>query len=1207
MIKRVTQGSKQYKYAIKKLSIGVVSVATGASILLYSPQVMAQESSPETGVTQTQVEHEKQATEQADSVVNEAVNASAGLTPESSEKRTEAVGDSSQATEPQLSTNQADASQADKISESAKPLATDAAAKAPAISDNHLRMHFKTLPAGESLGSLGLWVWGDVDQPSKDWPNGAITMTKAKKDDYGYYLDVPLAAKHRQQVSYLINNKAGENLSKDQHISLLTQKMNEVWIDENYHAHAYRPLKKGYLRINYHNQSGHYDNLAVWTFKDVKTPTTDWPNGLDLSHKGPHGAYVDVPLKEGAKEIGFLILDKSKSGDAIKVQPKDYLFKDLDNHTQIFVKDTDPKVYNNPYYIDQVSLKGAEQTTPNEIKAIFTTLDGLDEDTVKQKIKITDKAGKAVAIDELTLDKDKSVMTLKGDFKAQGAVYTVTFGEVSQVARQSWQLKDKLYAYDGELGATLAKDGSVDLALWSPSADSVKVVVYDKQDQTKVVGQADLTKSDKGVWRTHLTSDSIKGISDYTGYYYLYEITRGQEKVMVLDPYAKSLAAWNNATANDQIKTAKAAFVNPSLAGPKDLDFAKINNFKKREDAIIYEAHVRDFTSDPSLDGKLRNEFGTFAAFIEKLDYLKELGVTHVQLLPVLSYFYVNELDKSRSTAYTSSDNNYNWGYDPQHYFALSGMYSANPNDPALRIAELKQLVNEIHKRGMGVIFDVVYNHTARTYLFEDLEPNYYHFMNADGTARESFGGGRLGTTHAMSRRILVDSITYLTREFKVDGFRFDMMGDHDAAAIEQAFKAAKAINPNTIMIGEGWRTYQGDEGKKETAADQDWMKATNTVGVFSDDIRNTLKSGFPNEGTAAFITGGAKNLEGLFKTIKAQPGNFEADAPGDVVQYIAAHDNLTLHDVIAKSINKDPKLAEEEIHKRIRLGNTLILTAQGTAFIHSGQEYGRTKHLLNPDYKTKVADDKLPNKATLIDAVAEYPYFIHDSYDSSDAVNHFDWAKATDGQANPISYQTQAYTKGLIALRRSSDAFRKASMADVNRDVTLITQAGQGDIQKDDLIIGYQTIASNGDRYAVFVNADSKARTVVLPDRYRHLLGAQVLVDAEQAGVTAIAKPKGVQFTKEGLTIDGLTAIVLKVAAGAVEAPSQTQQARSEQSVRPVSTTVSKASPLMTPDQKPQQASLPQTGEMTSKGLLATGMTMLIAVFGLFTKRQKD
>lgn len=244
MIKRVTQGSKQYKYAIKKLSIGVVSVATGASILLYSPQVMAQESSPETGVTQTQVEHEKQATEQADSVVNEAVNASVGLTPESSEKRTEAVGDSSQATEPQLSTNQADASQADKISESAKPLATDAAAKAPVIADNHLRLHLKALPKDQSLDSLGLWVWDDVDQPSKDWPNGAIPLATAKKDDYGYYLDVKLAEKQRKQISYLINNKAGENLSKDQHFQLLTPKMNEVWIDENYHAHAYRPLKK---------------------------------------------------------------------------------------------------------------------------------------------------------------------------------------------------------------------------------------------------------------------------------------------------------------------------------------------------------------------------------------------------------------------------------------------------------------------------------------------------------------------------------------------------------------------------------------------------------------------------------------------------------------------------------------------------------------------------------------------------------------------------------------------------------------------------------------------------------------------------------------------------------------------------------------------------------------------------------------------------
>ncbi|EHI70994.1 pullulanase, extracellular [Streptococcus ictaluri 707-05] len=898
-----------------------------------------------------------------------------------------------------------------------------------------------------------------------------------------------------------------------------------------------------------------------------------------------------------------MILDKSKSGDAIKVQPKDYLFKDLVNHTQIFVKGTDPKVYNNPYYIDQVSLKGAQQTELDELRASFTTLDGLDKDDILKAIKVMDKDGKEVAIDDLSFDKENPVVILKGDFKVAGSDYTVTFGDLSQVARQSWQLKDKLYTYEGELGANLFKDGSVDLALWSPSADSVKVVIYDKDDQTKVLGQVDLTKSEKGVWTSHLSADSIRGISDYTGYYYLYEITRGQKKVMVLDPYAKSLAAWDSKTVTDEIKTAKAAFVNSSSLGPKDLGFAKIENFSKREDAIIYGAHVRDFTSDQALDGKLSSPFGTFSAFVERLDYLKDLGVTHVQLLPVLSYFYVNELDKARSTAYTSSDNNYNWGYDPQSYFALSGMYSENPKDPALRISELKELVNEIHKRGMGVILDVVYNHTARTYLFEDLEPHYYHFMNADGTARESFGGGRLGTTHAMSRRVLVDSITYLTNEFKVDGFRFDMMGDHDAQAIDQAFQAAKAINPNTIMIGEGWRTYQGDEGHKEQAADQE-MKATDTVGVFSDDIRNILKTGFPNEGTPAFITGGAKDIESLFRSIKAQPANFEADDPGDVVQYIAAHDNLTLHDVIAKSLNLDPKSAQEEIHRRIRLGNTLILTSQGTAFLHSGQEYGRSKQLLNKDYKSKVTDDKVPNKATLIDAVKEYPYFIHDSYDSSDAVNHFDWTKATDKEFNPISTNTQAYTAGLIALRRSTDAFCKASKAEVEASVHLIGQIGQDGIEKEDKLIAYQTRDSNGDLYAIFVNADSQSRRLRLNDKYRFLLKGQVIVDADRAGTSELSNPKGVSFTKDAINLDALTAIVIKVEAPDVDNIEQSHPSKEMTEVMPLVTQSAKNSETISRQTQSHaiKETLPKTGTQDSKGLVAMGLLALSAAFRLVT-----
>ena len=191
--------------------------------------------------------------------------------------------------------------------------------------------------------------------------------------------------------------------------------------------------------------------------------------------------------------------------------------------------------------------------------------------------------------------------------------------------------------------------------------------------------------------------------------------------------------------------------MDPNKIGPK-LTYANIPGFKKREDAVIYEAHVRDFTSDFKLEGQLKSPFGTFSAFAERLSYLKQLGVTHIQLLPVMSYYFANESARAqRELQPSTQNNNYNWGYDPQSYFSLSGMYASDPGKPQARIEEFKQLIKVIHDQGMGVIMDVVYNHTAKTHLFEDIEPGYYHFMNADGSPRESFESGRLGTTTTRS------------------------------------------------------------------------------------------------------------------------------------------------------------------------------------------------------------------------------------------------------------------------------------------------------------------------------------------------------------------------------------------------------------------------------------------------------------------------
>ncbi|SQG82435.1 peptidoglycan linked protein (LPXTG motif), pullulanase [Streptococcus uberis] len=1009
------------------------------------------------------------------------------------------------------------------------------------IEAGFIRMHFKTLPSTD-LSSLGLWTWEDVEVPSEKngpWPTGATSFSGAKQDAYGYYLDIKMSEGPRDLLKWLINNTTGQNITGDQSFDILSQSMNEVWFDENYKTHYYLPQEAGTIRINYFRTDGNYTDKSLWLWGSVDPSVLSqlggWPDGINFENMGKYGAYIDVKLSDLPTELGFLLLDESQTGDAVKINSSDYKFSDLKNQTQIFLKDADETIYTNPYFVNSVRMMGAQQISQTSIEATMTSLEGADQASLLQNLKVTDKSGTAVTVTALELNPTLKTIVISGDFHAANGPYTVTYLTDSFTANANWQYKDSLFAYDGELGARLSENGQVvDVTVWSPSAQEVAVVVYDKDDQTKVLGKVTMVKGDKGQWSTQLTSASELGISDYTGYYYHFEIIRDGKSYLVLDPYAKSLAAWNSDLADQgpAYAVAKAAFVRPSSLGPQ-LDFAKIDGFTKREDAIIYEAHVRDFTSDQAISSDLQHQFGTFAAFAERLDYLKNLGVTHIQLLPVMSYYFVNEMNKERLTNYASSGTNYNWGYDPQSYFALTGMYATDPTNPETRIVEFKNLINEIHKREMGIILDVVYNHTAKVSLFEDIEPNYYHFMDADGTARSSFGGGRLGTTHYMSRRVMLDSIKYMVNEYKVDGFRFDMMGDHDAASIEAAFNAAKAINPNIIMLGEGWVTYAGDANKPEVAADQKWMSSTDTVASFSDDMRNTLKSGFGNEGQPAFLTGGSRSISGVFSNIKGQPTNFTADDPGDVIQYIAAHDNLTLFDIIAQSIKKDPSVAEnyKEILQRQRLGNLMILTSQGTAFIHSGQEYGRTKQFKDEAYKYPVSSDLVPNKSHLLvnqdGTPFEYPYFIHDSYDSTDAINHFDWTKAIDEALFPENVKTQEFTAGLIALRRSTDAFRLGSKALVDQNVQLITIPGQDGVSDSDLVIGYQVTATNGDRYIVLVNADSKVRHFTLSSEWAN---AEVLVDANHAGIQTLDNVSGLTFDANGLNLDALTATVLKI-----------------------------------------------------------------------------
>ena len=1157
MRKTPSHTEKKMVYSIRSLKNGTGSVLIGASFVLLAmatPTISANENTTSNKVTSNEtttalaqpLTDTTASAGKKESDISSPKNANASL--EKKEEKQPATEATTTAATPSDSAPQTGQDRSNDPTTSTSPVTTETKAEEP-IEDNYFRIHVKKLPE-ENKDAQGLWTWDDVEKPSENWPNGALSFKDAKKDDYGYYLDVKLKGEQAKKISFLINNTAGKNLTGDKSVEKLAPKMNEAWLDQDNKVFSYEPQPAGTVRVNYYRTDGNYDKKSLWYWGDVKEPSSgEWPNGTDFTATGKYGRYIDIPLKDAAKDLGFLLLDRSKQGDDVKIRKEDYKFTDLKNHSQIFLKDDDETIYTNPYYVHDIRMTGAQHVGTSSIESSFSTLVGAKKEDILKHSNITNHLGNKVTITDVAIDEAGKKVTYSGDFSDTKHPYTVSYNSDQFTTKTSWRLKDETYSYDGKLGADLKEEGKqVDLTLWSPSADKVSVVVYDKNDPEKVVGTVALEKGERGTWKQTLDSTNKLGITDFTGYYYQYQIERQGKTVLALDPYAKSLSAWNSddAKIDDAHKVAKAAFVDPAKLGPQDLTYGKIHNFKTREDAVIYEAHVRDFTSDPAIAKDLTKPFGTFEAFIEKLDYLKDLGVTHIQLLPVLSYYFVNELkNHERLSDYASSNSNYNWGYDPQNYFSLTGMYSSDPKNPEKRIAEFKNLINEIHKRGMGAILDVVYNHTAKVNIFEDLEPNYYHFMDADGTPRTSFGGGRLGTTHHMTKRLLVDSIKYLVDTYKVDGFRFDMMGDHDAASIEEAYKAARALNPNLIMLGEGWRTYAGDENMPTKAADQDWMKHTDTVAVFSDDIRNNLKSGYPNEGQPAFITGGKRDINTIFKNLIAQPTNFEADSPGDVIQYIAAHDNLTLFDIIAQSIKKDPSKAENyaEIHRRLRLGNLMVLTAQGTPFIHSGQEYGRTKQFRDPAYKTPVAEDKVPNKSHLLrdkdGNPFDYPYFIHDSYDSSDAVNKFDWTKATDGKAFPENVKSRDYMKGLIALRQSTDAFRLKSLQDIKDRVHLITVPGQNGVEKEDVVIGYQITAPNGDIYAVFVNADEKAREFNLGTAFAHLRNAEVLADENQAGPVGIANPKGLEWTEKGLKLNALTATVLRISqGGAIVAP---------------------------------------------------------------------
>jgi pullulanase/glycogen debranching enzyme len=690
------------------------------------------------------------------------------------------------------------------------------------------------------------------------------------------------------------------------------------------------------------------------------------------------------------------------------------------------------------------------------------------------------------------------------------------------------------------LGAVIS-GGNVTFNYWNPNASSVSLCLYANWNDSLSTPAATqpMTRGTGGIWSTGAIALPAQS-------FYVYKV--GGE--YVLDPYAKSMAQWVHTSAavipGDSI--GKGAIVDPAALEPDGgwaysgsanyFDGSKMKGpdgsssapfaFSANKDAIIYEAGIRDLTVDSSLSGfAAGHTWGTYKGLIDLLPHIQKLGVTHIQLLcPLENYTYdQTKIGTRESNIAQTSGANYNWGYDPQNYFTPTGMYSADPASPTARINELKTLINEIHKQGMGVILDVVFNHTANNNVLGDTGIQGYFYRSS---SKNGAGSNDVRSEAKMVRKLIVDSITHWVGEYRVDGFRFDLMGVLDTQTIKAAYGSAKALNPNVLFLGEGWNGYYTGSttdynGDATTGADQGNSAQFNgqNIAMFSDSYRNLFKNGYPADGSPAFLTGAAQSLANLFSNAAGVPTNTNPSfAPGstnNVVSYLTCHDNLCLYDVLAMATNELKGTAgDADLLNRARVAYAVLLSSQGVAFIHAGDEMFRTKETTGAYANTK------NNGAR---------FFVDNSYNASDAINMVNWrtvytsdpitGRFTNYATTSNGYLLYSYVQGLTILRKSTNAFR---LPDASRaaNVISIPPFGAGSTT---LAFGYKCIGTDA-AYYVFHNAGS------LPQSFNadtDLSTATLLVDGARAGLTRITAPTGVSVVGATVTLQPMTSAIYK------------------------------------------------------------------------------
>lgn len=557
---------------------------------------------------------------------------------------------------------------------------------------------------------------------------------------------------------------------------------------------------------------------------------------------------------------------------------------------------------------------------------------------------------------------------------------------------------EQRFTYEGEdLGAVYTYEYTT-WKLWSPAAEKVMLQLYatgsDEEAGARLIGRYPMeAPKAAGVWELRLQGD-------YRNVYYTYAVTTAGSTEETADPYAK--AAGVNGRRSMVVDLKK---TNPAGWERDTYYFAKPST-----EAIIWETHVRDFSIAENSGMRYK---GKFLAFTETgttvaqdgchptgIDYLKELGITHVHLMPVFDFASIDEAKEGNEA--------YNWGYDPLNYNVPEGSYATNPYDGNIRIREMKAMILALHQAGIGVIMDVVYNHTYYTEesWFHKTMPYYYHRTMPDGRFGNASGcGNETASERSMMRRYMITSLKYWATEYHIDGFRFDLMGIHDVDTMNEIRRELDSLphGRGILMYGEPWSALPPCLPEGCIAANK-WNAACldERIAVFDDETRDCIKGSAFDVEHVGFVNGGQNMENQLEWAIRAHSGESRRlKSPSQAVTYVSSHDNYTLWDKISLTVHGDqsgydvPELIRLAVNK---MAAAIVLTSQGIAFFQSGEEFGRTK------------------------------YGDHNSYCSPDQINQLDW------QRTIVFAELLDYYKGLIQIRKSFSGFTDWRAAHVEK-----------------------------------------------------------------------------------------------------------------------------------------------------------------------------